>query len=438
MIKVKGDIKKALAELKSDKNNAVAYVFENAQFGNGPLREATVTIKDLLATKTGITQGSSKLLENFAPGYDASIVTKLKKSGAAIVAKTHCDELGLGGTGTFSGYGMIKNVLDENRIIGGSSSGSVATFTSNISLAIGTDTGDSVRLPASYNGFVGFKPSYGAISRFGLFAHASSLDTVGLFAHNINDMIQLAKIAYGYDPKDLTSKDIPKPSPKLLKPQTVAVLKDEKNVLEPKITKKFNRFVSKLVEEGIEVKEVTINIKLLEALEIVYIIIAHSEALSNNLNLTGIPFGQRKEGLDALDVAIKTRKSGFGRMVQRRFVLAAFFIANENQEDIFVRAKKVRTRIKLAFNKVLKKYDVLIFPSTKTAPLLTEKKLQNWHSSYLGFANLMGTPSISIPFSHIDKMPFGLNLDAKLYDDKKLLSYSLYFENLIAKGDFDD
>lgn len=179
MIKQKGNIQNALKDLKNNNNNAVAEVYENAKFGKGILSEATVTIKNVFATKTGITSGGSLILKDFQPGYDATIVSLLEKAGAAIVGKVHNDELALGGSGLLSAFGEVKNPLDPERMIGGSSSGSAATLTDNVTIAIGSDTGNSVRLPASFVGKVGFKPSYGAVSRYGLFPFASSLDHVG-------------------------------------------------------------------------------------------------------------------------------------------------------------------------------------------------------------------------------------------------------------------
>lgn len=179
MIKHKGNIQTATNEFLNDKNNAVSFVYENAKFSEGLLNGATVSIKDLFATKDAKTQASSKILDGFTPNYDATVVEKLRTSGAAIIGKTHMDELALGGTGTLSGYGVITNPLDPTRMVGGSSSGAAATLTNAISIAIGSDTGDSVRQPASLVGKVGFKPSYGAVSRFGMYAFASSLDTAG-------------------------------------------------------------------------------------------------------------------------------------------------------------------------------------------------------------------------------------------------------------------
>jgi len=296
MIKHHGDIQKAISELKADNNNSVSFVYENAKQGKGLLEKATITIKDNYATSDAPTQASSKILDGFQPRYDATVVKKLKEAGAAIVGKTHLDELALGGTGQLSAYGPITNPLDDKRIIGGSSSGAAATLTNSISIAIGSDTGDSVRLPASYTGSYGFKPSYGAISRYGLFAFASSLDTVGYFAHNIEDIITTSQVLFGKDQRDLSSVQVEKPTNDEVKPKTVAILD---YVGTPDYANsKIEKLEKKLLDENIEVKHVSLSKELQELIGITYSIISFAEVSSNDANLTGIAFGNRVDGAD--------------------------------------------------------------------------------------------------------------------------------------------
>lgn len=293
MIKHKGNIQAATAEFQNDKNNAVAYTYGAPKFNEGVLNGATVTLKDNYATFDAPTQGSSKILDGFQPKYDATVVAKFREAGAAIVGKTHLDELALGGSGTFSAYGLISNPLDSERMIGGSSSGAAATLTDAISIALGSDTGDSVRLPSSYIGKVGFKPSYGAISRYGLYAFASSLDTVAYFTHNVHDAVITSQVLFGRDDKDMTSKEVVKPTLDAVKPKQVAILKDVKNVLTPAMKEAFEALQAKLEADGVKVEEVTIDQTLLDLIDIVYAIISFSEASSNDANLTGIIFGNR-------------------------------------------------------------------------------------------------------------------------------------------------
>lgn len=293
MIKHKGNIMTASTEFLNDKNNAVAFTYESSKFSEGTLNGATVTIKDNYATVDAPTQGSSKILDGFMPKYDATVVAKLREAGAALIGKTHLDELAMAGTGTYSAYGEIVNPLDKTRMIGGSSSGAAATFTDAISIALGSDTGDSVRQPASYTGIVGFKPSYGAVSRFGVYAFASSLDTVAYFTHNVHDSIITSQVLFGRDDKDMTSREVTKPVAEAVKPKQVAVLKDALNVLTPEMKKAFDGVKAKLQADGVEVVEVTIDQTLLELIDIVYAIISYSEASSNDANLTGVIYGNR-------------------------------------------------------------------------------------------------------------------------------------------------
>ncbi|XP_023226604.1 uncharacterized protein LOC111627265 [Centruroides sculpturatus] len=231
------------------------------------------------------------------------------------------DELALGGTGQHSAWGRINNPLDSTRMPGGSSSGSVATFTSNIGLAIGSDTGNSVRLPASYCGLVGFKPSYGAVSRYGMFAFACSLDT-----------------------------------------------------LSPTVKKAYLALKEKLVQDGIEAEIVNLEEQIFELIDPTYEVISYSEASSNDANLAGVNFGKRVEGEDWSQMMLKTRSQHLGKMVQRRFTLGAYYLLRENQAEIFLRAQKVRRLIHNRYNQIFDQYDVLVFPTTTVAPTWKQGK----------------------------------------------------------------
>ncbi len=431
MIKIKGNIKKAKSDLEN--NVATAFLYKNSKiFENGKLAGSVITIKDLYATNDAPTQSSSKILENFATGYDATIIKKLKESNASIVAKVHLDELALGGTGTFSAYGNISHPLDVSRIVGGSSSGSVSTFTKNITASIGSDTGDSTRLPASYNGFVGYKPSYGAISRYGQFSYASSLDTVGIISHNINDAIEIAAVLFGKDELDMTSIDIEKPVAKIIKPKKIAFLKNIDGLKDYQI-RKYNSLKQKLLSDDIEIFEYTLNRELVESIDIVYQIISFSEASSNNSNLSGISFGNAIDGQNWDQTMTKTRTKNFGHLVSRRFTLGAFFLSEENINDIFYKAQKVRRLIVEEFKKIKDNVDVLLFPATTIAPKTNEEKDSSFFGSYLIHSNLEGSPSITIPWGKHKGLPFGLSIDGKRKHDKDLLSYALYIEKLLEE-----
>lgn len=431
-IKHTGNVKKAIETLSKDKNNAIAHIYKDAINGDGLLSEATVTIKENYAIDDSKSTGSSKILDNFNPFYNATIVDKLRAAGAAIIAKTHCDELALGGSGLLSAYGEIKNPLDKERMVGGSSSGAAATLNEHVSIAIGSDTGNSVRLPASYTGIVGFKPSYGAISRYGLFSFASSLDTVAYFAHNVYDIVTTSKVLFGKDEKDMTSVDIDKPGYEVVKPKSVAMIYDYNRHNENVRKEFYENLKNKLEAEGINVTVITIEEILLKQIDTVYEIISYSEASSNDANLTGIIFGKRGKGKSWDEIIKNSRSSNLGKMVQRRFTLGSYYLLKENQVQVFEYAQKVRRIITNTYNKLFNEFDLVLFPTSSKAPLIKEGKESSWIVDYSGVSNLVGNPSISLPWIKDEGMPIGLMLDSKMYNDKNLLRHALWFEEFLG------
>ncbi|UUD37007.1 aspartyl/glutamyl-tRNA amidotransferase subunit A [Mycoplasmopsis californica] len=428
---VKGDIKKALKELKNDNNNAVMAVLNYKNSHKGILENTIFTIKDVFATDFEKTQASSKILENFEPGYTADCVRLLIEAGATPVAKVHNDELALGGTGTFSAFGIVKNPLDSTRYVGGSSCGSAATLTKNIGFALGSDTGDSVRLPASFVGKVGYKPSYGAVSRYGMFPYASSLDTVSYFAHDVSDIATISKVLFKVTGNDMTNRVVKVDKVKLLKPKKIAVL-DFRSHLVPYVKDALNDLTRKLKYQQISLDFVEFDTNIANSIKAVYDIISYSEASSNLANLNGIAFGNRKEQNEWQDTYKQTRKSGFGKMVQRRLTLGSLFLKEENQKDLFLRAAKVRRIYKDYMNKYLENYDLVIYPASNgIAPKFDSEKLVTFVDWILTGANLIGNPSLTIPFGKHNNLPFSLAIDSKLYNDEKLLSYALFIEKVI-------
>lgn len=428
----KGSFNAARKELLDDKNNSVINVYDEINKIKGPLSDVVFTLKDVFATINSPTTSSSNILEGFNPHYNADAFQSLIDAGATIVAKVFCDELAMAGTGTYSNSGIITNPLNNERIVGGSSSGSASTITKNIGFALASDTGDSVRLPASYVGKVGFKPSYGAVSRWGLFAYATSLDTVGWFTHNINDSYEIAKVLYKKDEKDLTSIGLKIDNVFATKPKVVAYL-DCFDYLDSNISKEYYKFIDELKSDNIILKKIELNIDLLNAIKPVYDIISFSEASSNLSNLTGVHFGKRVEGKDWEDTFTKTRTKGFGFMVQRRLALGSFYLEKENQEDLFLRAQKIRRLISNWFTKIHNESDVLIFPSySGIAPLIKDLNVlpNNFMSWILTYSNLVGNPSINFKLGEINNMPFNISVDSKIYTDEKLFSHALYLEKL--------
>ena len=434
MIKHKGNIASAIISIKNVPN-AASHIFEDAQYGEGLLNGAVVTIKNNLATKGVETNASSMFLDNFNPAYDATVVRKIKESGAAIVAKTHLDEFGMGGTGTFSAYGDILNPQDNSRLIGGSSSGSAATMNEYVTMAFASDTGDSVRKPAAIAGVVGFKPTYGAISRHGLFAYASSLDTVGVMTHNVSDAITASQVSFGKDPMDMTSTEVEIPEHKSVKPKTVAFL-NMRNTLPDDVQIKYDALISKLKSKGIKVQKVDLPSELLRVIPSVYSIISYVESSSNLSNLNGLIYGLSGEGNNFEELSRNTRSKNLGPNVKKRITLGSYFSYRENNEIIFNKAKKIRRLIVNELNKIYNKFDLLIYPSNRIAPNKNLGFYSDWVEDIMQIANFAGSPSISIPWIKKDSFPIGITIEKGPKEDKQLLSGALYIEEMLG-GKYD-
>ena len=314
-------------------------------------------IKDNFSTSNILTTASSNILKDYIPVYDATVYKKLKRNGGVLVGKTTLDELAMGGTGTTGHTGVVKNPWDKKRLIGGSSAGSASAVSLGIvPFSIGSDTGDSIRKPASFGGIVGFKPTYGRISRYGLFAFASSLDHVGCFTRNVEDAAIVTDILKGHDPLDMTTlkdEDI-KYSEHLeddIKGKKLFYIKEicniegyeDENI--KKTFKEFYKLVDKLKEEGFIVEEVSFDENLLNAIYPTYMTISCAEATSNNANLTGIQFGPRPKGDSIDEIMFNARTEGFSELIKRRFILGSYILQKENQDKLFLNACRIRRLI---------------------------------------------------------------------------------------------
>ncbi|WP_369085917.1 amidase family protein [Metamycoplasma spumans] len=432
-----GNLEKSISKLLNNKNNAVAHVFENAKLKNtGILANSVFTVKDNYADTNTIATGSSSILSNFRPSYKATIIKLLEESGSTCVARTNLDEFGMGGSGEYSVYGLIKNPLNEKYLVGGSSSGAAATFDEDVAFAIGSDTGDSVRKPASNIGKVGFKPSYGAISRYGLFAFSSSLDTVAYFTHNVSDAIDVASVLYKQDLEhDLTSLNLSfnREDIEITKPKKVAYLDCFDKLSEP-VKDSYLKLLESIKKQDIELIKVEADEQLLNSIDVVYKVIAFSEASSNLANLVGTEFGNRIEGENWEETYLLTRSNGLGKMVQSRLILGSYFLKEENQIRYFVKAKKMRRYLSEYFTKIHKSADIFIYPaSNDSAPLINKKYESTYMDFILTYANLVGNPSLTLKMGNdLNNMPFNIAIDGELYQDKKMLSHALYIEKLIG------
>ncbi|NLC48168.1 MAG: Asp-tRNA(Asn)/Glu-tRNA(Gln) amidotransferase subunit GatA [Tenericutes bacterium] len=416
-------------------------------------------IKDNFSTEGVLSTGSSNTLKDYIPFFDATVIKKLKDSGAVGVAKTVLDELGMGGTGTTGHTGKVLNPWDHKRSTSGSSAGSAASVASGAyPFALGSDTGDSIRKPAAYNGVVGYKPTYGMVSRYGLFAFASSLDTVGCLTRNVKDAAIVIDNIKGIDKNDMTTFD--SENIKLfdsidgnVKGKKLFYIKeicDLSNYSNPSDELKehldnYKKTIEHAKELGMNVEEVSIDRTLLNALPAAYIVISCAEATSNMSNLTGIPFGPRGEGDDVMEMMKDHRTKGFSPLIKRRFVIGSYVLQSENQEKYFLNAKRVRRLIVNKMNEMFEKYDALILP-VASGPA---KYITDVNNIYTGEVNLLeehlqignygGFPSITIPNGFVSKLPVGVNITGKVKDDINVLNIayalesSMEYKNQIAK-----
>lgn len=400
-----------------------------------------VSIKDNIATRNWTTSASSLFLKNFNPHYDATVVKLLNSNNNInIVGKVNLDEFGLGNTGLCSAFGFIKNPLNEEHIIGGSSSGSAASMLiDKLDASIASDTGDSIRVPASYAGLLGFKPSYGLVSRYGLFSYSSSLDTIGWFTNNVTDSIKLSKIIFQKDNNDMTSKKINKIETIIKKPQKICLIFNENNYPDY-MSKSIYKFVEILKNNNVSVTIFDIEKELLNSLEIIYKTISFSEASSNLSNLTGIPFGIQNDGNDWEEIMTKSRSKNLSNLVKRRLIYGSFFTNSKNQKEIFELAKKGRRYATNWFKNLLNKFDLVIYLSTTTiAPkiddVLKNSKLISSDNNYISLqllSNFAGTPSMTLKFDKHNNLPFGITINSKRFSDYELQNYALYLEKLIG------
>ena len=454
-------VKEALNSIKKDDNNAFEYVYEKEAIQiaeelskeevdvNNKLWGVPFVIKDNFSTKGILTTASSKLLEGYIPPFDSEVYSRLLAKKAIPVAKTTLDELAMGGTGSSGHKGKTFNPWDKShkRMIGGSSCGSAAAVASGIvPFSIGSDTGDSVRKPAAYSALVGFKPTWGRISRFGLFPFASSLDHVAYFTRNVKDSAYLLEVLAGHDEKDTTSspKEVEKYEKALNEKKSdykLAIIKELYEDIDDKnIVKMFDKTVKDL---DYQIDTVSIPLDVLKAMHSTYYVISSAEATSNNANLDGIRFGASKKAETYEEMLFKIRSEGFSDRIKRRFVIGSISLLEENQQEIYLRALRCRRLIVDYFNDVLKEYDAIILPAAPTvaplfgkdAPTKSFDKNAKISDNYLMFANLGGYPSITLPLGFIDKLPVGINITSTHFSETKLFKIAKDVEDTTGLKD---
>ena len=408
-------------------------------------------VKANYSTKGILSTGSSNTLKDYIPFFDATAISKLNNAHAIMVNKTAMDEFGMGGTGTTCRTGVVKNPWDKSRMCAGSSAGSAAAVAYGVyPYALGSDTGDSIRKPAAYVGIVGYKPTYGMISRYGLFPFASSLDHCGVLTRNVKDAAIVVDNMKGIDENDMTTWDssninLYKSITGEVKDKKLCYIKeicniDEYENISDELKQHLNNFKEKIElirNAGIQVDEVSVDKKLLNTIASVYVVLSCAEATSNMSNLTGIIFGPKGEGNGVFDQMKDHRTKNFSPLIKRRFVIGSYVLQRENQERYFKNAQKVRRLIVEKWNELFEKYDGVILP-VGSGPA---KKLDDDSNTlangttileeHLQIGNFGGFPSITIPDGFVNDLPVALNITGKRYDDENVLNIAYKIESLM-------
>ena len=437
-----------------DKYNAFVTILDDAEAKE--VSESLVSgipfgVKDNYSTKDVLSTGSSNTLKNYVPFYTATVVQRLMDAGAIMVNKTALDEFGMGGTGTTPHTGAVLNPWDQTRMCAGSSAGSACAVASGVyPFALGSDTGDSIRKPAAYCGIVGYKPTYGMLSRYGLFPFASSLDHCGILTRSVEDAAIVTDIMKGIDEHDMTSWDSSHihlqealtgniEGKKLFYIKEICDIHNYPNASDT-LKEHLNNFfktLELLKTKGVTVEEVSIDSKLLNAIASVYVVISCAEATSNMSNLTGIIFGPRSNKTDVFEMMKEHRTLGFSPLIKRRFIIGSYVLQKENQERYFKNAQRVRRLIVDKMKELFRKYDALILPvSSGPAKKLDEDKDvidagTNVLEEHLQIGNFGGFPSITIPNGFIETLPVGINITGNCYDDENVLNMAYTLESLM-------
>lgn len=407
---------------------------------NSELAGIPIGIKDNMCTKGVKTTCASKMLENFVAPYDATVVEKLNKEGMINLGKLNMDEFAMGASTEYSALAKTRNPWNLNTVPGGSSGGSAAAVAANlVPWALGSDTGGSIRQPASFCGVVGLKPTYGLVSRYGLVAFASSLDQIGPITKDVTDSAILLNLLVGHDEKDTTSLDMPKTD------YTKALKNDVKGLkigipkeffaegINKEVKEKLDEAIEKYKELGAEIEEFSLDIA--EYALATYYIIACAEASSNLGRFDGIRYGYRTKNYENLkDIYINSRSEGFGAEVKRRIILGTYVLSSGYYDAYYKKAQQVRTLVKEKFNKAFEKYDVILTPTSPTVAFEVGTRSNNPLEMYLAdictvSVNIAGLPGISVPCGVDSKgMPIGMQLIGNRFEEGKILNAAYTYE----------
>ncbi len=402
------------------------------------------SVKDNICTKGIKTTCCSKMLKDFVPSYNATAVDRLLKNGAILIGKTNMDEFGMGSSTENSYFGVTKNPYDKSKVAGGSSGGSAAEIALGFtSFSLGSDTGGSVRQPASLCGVTGFKPTYGNISRYGLISYSSSFDQIGIITKKVKDLYDIYNIIGGYDNKDSTSsknfKKVKTNDIKILKIGLPINLFEDKN-LDDEVKNKVLDVAKTYKDLGFFVEE--FYMENTEYIIPVYYIIASAEASSNLARFDGVRYGYCvKDAVSLDDLYKRNRSEGFGYEVKKRIMLGTFVLSDEHYESYYKKALRLKNIIKKSFNNTFLKYDLILSPVFPTTALNIGESKNNPLKTYLSdiytvTSNLLGLPSISLNCGFDSKgMPIGFELIGKAFDENTVLDAARIYQEYFEKGD---
>ncbi|GIR05143.1 MAG: glutamyl-tRNA(Gln) amidotransferase subunit A [Candidatus Pelagibacterales bacterium] len=406
-----------------------------------------IGIKDLFCTKGVTTTASSKILSNFVPNYESTVTQNCDDAGLISLGKLNCDEFAMGSTNKTSFFGSVKNpwksVNSDNELVpGGSSGGSAAAVSGDLCVAsLGTDTGGSIRQPASFTGTVGLKPSYGRVSRWGIVAFASSLDQAGPITKTVEDAAILLDIISGHDEKDSTSSVNPKENyyenlNSDIKGMKIGIPKEFRSDKLPASTQKsWDECANLLKTNGAEIVDISLP-HTMSALP-AYYIIAPAEASSNLARYDGVRYGLRVKGNDLIDMYEKTRSEGFGDEVKRRILIGTYVLSSGYYDAYYIKAQKIRSLIKSDYVEAFKKVDAILTPSTPSTAFEIANEPSDPVQNYLNDiftvpVNLAGLPGISIPYANDENnLPIGLQLITNSFEEQKLLNVARNIEETI-------
>jgi aspartyl-tRNA(Asn)/glutamyl-tRNA(Gln) amidotransferase subunit A len=419
--------------------------WDSLRLGSSPISRVPIAIKDNICTRGIRTTCSSKMLEQFVPPYESTVTDRLLQDGYILMGKTNLDEFAMGSSTENSGFFVTRNPWDLERVPGGSSGGSAAAVAADECLAaLGSDTGGSIRQPASFCGVVGLKPTYGRVSRYGLVAFASSFDQIGTITKNVKDAASLMNVIAGHDPKDSTSAPIEVPDFETVLAEGLHGLKV--GVPEEYFIEGLQRDVEEKVREGIRELErlgaevMKVSLPHTGYAVAAYYILATSEASSNLARYDGVKYGLRAEGRDLFETYSETRSQGFGDEVKRRIMLGTYSLSAGYYEAYYRKAQQVRTLIKGDFEETFRKVDLIVTPTVPTPAFKIGEKISDPLQMYLTdiftiSVNLAGVPAISIPCGFTSQnLPVGLQLIGRHFDEETLLKAASAYEHATEWG----